>query len=582
MIRRIQEFLKFRWYALFSVVACASPGTLCADTLTASPGVAGGAPPQSGLQVLDWVLIGVYAASTIAIGWYVGRRQRSTVEYFVGGRSMNPLLIGVSLFATLLSTITYLAKPGEMIGKGPMMWTSLLALPIVYLIVGYWLLPLYMKHRVTSAYELLEMKLGLGMRLFAAVMFIVLRLFWMSLLIYLSAAAMIIMMGIDVSWIPLIVLATGFVAIIYTTIGGLRAVVVTDLLQTVLLFGGALLVIATVTFRMGGFGWFPTEWQANWDHQPLFSFDPRVRLTVFGSILSIATWYICTAGGDQTSVQRFMATRDAAAARRAFATQLIVATVVTSTLGFVGFALLGYFQANPELLPAGMSLKNNADKIFPYYIAFHLPVGVAGLVVSAMFAAAMSSVDSGVNSITAVVMTDFLDRFGWKPKTERGHAFAAKLMAFTIGVIVVVGSAFVGDVPGNITAVSTKTTGLLVTAIFGLFFYALILPFARPAGAWAGTIVGIVTAAAIAFSGPLVTLLDLQFGIPAETFGVSLKTVINTITGESRLLASDPISFQWIGPVALAANLATGTIVSWFMRGDSSIKTNVRAGPLSR
>jgi SSS family solute:Na+ symporter len=107
-------------------------------------------------------LIGLYAALTIVIGWYFGRKQRSADEYFVGSRNMNPLLIGVSLFATLLSTISYLGKPGEMLGKGPVIMASLCGLPFVYLIVGYGLLPLYMKQRVTSAYELLEVKLGLG------------------------------------------------------------------------------------------------------------------------------------------------------------------------------------------------------------------------------------------------------------------------------------------------------------------------------------------------------------------------------------------------------------------------------------
>jgi SSS family solute:Na+ symporter len=581
MRRRVQKLAKQVCYIVFTVTLGAVPGTLHADTLPAAPDAVVGAVRESGLQLFDWVLIGLYAALTIVIGWYFGRKQRSAVEYFVGSRNMNPLLIGVSLFATLLSTITYLGKPGEVLGKGPVIMASLFGFPLVYLIVGYGLLPFYMKQRVTSAYELLEVKLGLGIRILAACMFILLRLFWMSLLVYLSAVAMTVMLGVDVKWIPLIVLVTGFVAIVYTSIGGLRAVVVTDLVQTLLLFGGAVMVIATVTFKMSGFGWFPTEWHANWDSQPMYSFDPRVRMTVAGSILMIATWYICTSGGDQTSVQRFMATRDAVAARRAFAMQLIVAAVVTTILGLVGFALLGFFQANLELLPSGMNLKENADKVFPYFIAYQLPVGVSGLVVSAMFAAAMSSIDSGVNSITAVVTTDFLDRFGRRPKTERGHLLAAKFLAFTIGAVVVVGSSFIGHVPGNIMAVTYKTTNLLVGPIFGLFFYALILPFGRPAGAWVGTAVGIATAAVIAFSGPLVTLFDLQFGIPARTFGVELETTIDKFTGVSRLMAPDPVSFQWIGPISLVANLATGTLVSWIMRRRASAKSKVRGKPPS-
>ncbi|MBW3543436.1 MAG: hypothetical protein KY476_24550, partial [Planctomycetes bacterium] len=287
---------------------------------------------EGGLHAIDFAIIGLYAASTIALGWYFSRRQRSTEEYFVGSGRMNPFLIGVSLFATLLSTISYLSMPGEALGKGPVHMATLLALPIVFVIVGYGLLPVYMRQRVTSAYELLELKLGLGIRLLGAGMFVLMRLVWMSLLVYLAAKAMIVMLGVGEEYIPAIVVATGLVSVIYTSLGGLRAVVITDLVQSILLFGGALLVIATISFDFGGFGWFPTEWQANWDPQPLFSSDPKTRVTVVGSIFSFLVWHVCTAGGDQVSVQRFMSTADARAARRAFGTQLTVSVVVSVAL----------------------------------------------------------------------------------------------------------------------------------------------------------------------------------------------------------------------------------------------------------
>ena len=346
----------------------------------------------AGLQLIDWICIGLYACSTIVIGWYFGRNQRSTKEYFVGRGHMNPVLIGVSLFVTLLSTISYLSKPGEVLGKGPMLLTSLLAYPIVFYIVGYLLLPVYMKQRVTSAYELLESRLGLSARILGGLMFIMLRLVWMSLLVYLAARAMTVMMGVSEEWIPAVVLATGLVAVLYTSVGGLQAVVVTDLLQFLLLLAGAVLVIAMITVEMGGFGWFPTEWNSQWDVQPIISFDPRVRISVIGSMISMGTWLVCTAGGDQTSVQRFMATEDATAARRAYAIQLTASATVAIVLGLVGFALLGYFASNPERLPEHLDLYNDADDVFPWFIAHRLPIGVAGLVVSAMFAAAMSSI----------------------------------------------------------------------------------------------------------------------------------------------------------------------------------------------
>ncbi len=574
----------------------------------ASPNTTGTPLATGGLTGLDWVLIGLYALTTILLGWYFGRRRQSRQEYFVGSGQMNPLLIGVSLFATLLSTISYLSIPGEAAGKGPINMTAMLALPLVYLTVGYLLLPVYMRQKVTSAYELLEDRLGLGIRLLGASMFLLLRLVWMSLLIYVAAKAVTVMLGIDywilhygaadqwitgvsqkidwiiqfhegeiwISCVPVIVLFTGFVALIYTTLGGLRAVVITDFMQTALLFGGALLVIVHVTLDRGGLQWFPTTWEANWDTQPLFSWDPRVRITMVGTIVNAFVWYVATAGGDQTSVQRFMATRDARSARLALGSQMCVNVLVGVTLYIVGFALLGFFRDHPEHL-AGLDLKHDADDLFSRFIANHLGPGVSGLVVAAMFAAAMSSIDSGVNSITAVVSSDFLGRFGWQPRSERGQTRLSQGLAFGIGVTVVVGSAFMKFIEGNITEVTNKTVNLLTTPIFALFCFALFIRFSRPLGVLVGWICGTSVAAFIAFSSSSIIFLAGWFPSVPGFFGVELITIydpeigevlataiaeIDPETGISRLVQRAPISFQWVGLASLAVNLVTGSIAS--------------------
>lgn len=484
---------------------------------------------------VDWIIVVLYALSTIGLGWYFGRRQSDTSEYFVGSRNMNPILVGVSLFATLLSTITYLAIPGEVMGKGPIILSNYLAYPFVFLVVGFVILPVYMRQRVTSAYELLEERLGVSVRLLGVVMFLLLRLVWMSLLVYLTSKAIAVMIGMGEEMVPWIVVATGIFSIIYTSLGGLRAVVITDLMQTLLLYGGALLVIGTVTWKMGGFGWFPTDWQDGiWDVQPFFSFDPSVRVTMVGSFLSVFLWMVCTSAGDQVSIQRFMSTKDAKTARRATAMQLSVGLVVGLTLGLVGLALLGFFQANPELLPGEGTLKDQADQIFPHFIAFHLPPVVSGLVVAGLFAAAMSSIDSGVNSITAVVMTDFLDRFGRKPATEREHLRFARTLAVGIGTVVVVLSTTVKYIPGNFLEVTNKTVNLLTVPIALLFFFALYVPFANAKGVWVATAAGVSAAVLVAFSGVI-------FGTDPDT-------------------GLDPVSFQWISPVALVVGVGVGLV----------------------
>lgn len=504
---------------------------------------------QSGLGTLDWAIIFVYAAATIALGYYYSLRQKDVSEYFIGSGRMNPLLVGVSLFATLLSTISYLAVPGEVIGKGPAsIVIGVLAAPLGYLMVSRLLLGVYMRQKVTSAYELLEQRLGLGIRMLGASMFLLLRLIWMSLLVYIAASAMTVMMGVGEDWIPYIVLVAGFVSVIYTSLGGLGAVVITDFVQTLLLLGGALLVIILVTVSLDGFSWFPTVWQPTWDTQPVYSLDPRVRVTVVGSLLAILTWQLCTAGGDQVSIQRFMATGDARSARRAFLTKTLVGATVSLLLILVGFALLGYFTLRPDEMPAGLNLSSDGDKIFPRFVAFHLPPGVSGLVVAAMFAAAMSSIDSGVNSITAVVMTDFLGRFGHTPATARGQMRLARILAFSVGAVVVVGSSFMEHVPGNFIAVSTRTDNLLVSPLFALFFFALFVPFARPLGVLVGTVYGVSTAGLLAFSGSLYEAMQ----------GMSFFDV--------SIIQTTAISFQWILPLSLLVNLTAGTAACWLLQ----------------
>lgn len=490
--------------------------------------------PQSsgGLHALDWIVISAYLAAMLTLGWYFSRGSASRGDYFIAAaRPLHPALVGISLFATLLSTISYLGKPGEMINKGPVFLVGqILSVPLAYFVVGYGLIPRFMQHRVSSAYELLEVRLGLGIRLLGAAMFIALRLAWMGLLIYLSSVALAVIVGLDLAWVPAISAVTGLVAVIYTSMGGLRTVVITDVVQFALLFIGATITIVVISFDLEGISWLSTDWSPTWDRQPWFSVDPHVRVSVFGATLSMLVWRVATAGGDQTAIQRYMATQDTNAARRSYLVNSIATVIVTVLLAMLGLALLKFFSQFPEALGNGLTLAQDADRIFPYFISHYLPIGVSGLVVSAALAAAMSSVDSGVNSITAVVMSDFLQRFGWEPKTEAGALHFSKAMALAIGLAVIGASLFVQHVPGNFNEMTTKTSNLIVSPIFALFVLALWVPFATPLGAWLGCAYGIAAAVLISFWE---VFTDRQ-----------------------------AISFQWIGAGSLFTNLLVAVMVS--------------------
>lgn len=481
------------------------------------------------LLLLDWVVIIAYLLLMLGIGWVYSLRIKTTDDYLLGGRKMKSFGVGVSLFATMLSALTYLAFPGEMIKHGPVILWSLAALPFAYVVTGYYLIPYIMKLPVTSAYEILETQLGVGNRLFGSLIFLSIRFIWMALVIYLTAdKVIVVVMGWSPVTTPYVCAVLGLITVIYTSMGGLRAVVFTDVLQSFILLGGALLTIGIITVKLGSFGaWFPTEWAPTWDVQPFFSLDPNVRATVVGTIVMIFVWWVCTAGSDQMAIQRHLATRDATAARRAFLVTLIANAVIFVVLGCVGFALLGFFQAQTG---GAIDIKAEADNLFPRFIVSRLPVGVAGLIVAGLLAASMSSLSSGVNSACSVLVVDFAPHFRRNPLTDAERAKLAKRLAFVVGIVAVGLSTFMGKVPGNLFEVVQKTVNLFTTPLFGLFFMAMFVRWATPLGAAFGSIYGIVIAILVGF-WDVITLRDA-------------------------------LSFQWIMPVSLGANLAAGCAFS--------------------
>ena len=467
---------------------------------------------------LDWIygtVIGLYICLVLGIGWYHGRRQKSTDEYFVGNRAMSPSLIGISMFATLLSTITYLALPGEYVAKGPVYGFELLGIVAAYFVVGYWIIPVYMRRRVTSAYELIEDKLGLGFRLCAATIFLVIRLAWMSLLIYMASKAILAMLGLETTWLPAVVFTSGGVAILYASIGGMRAVVITDLLQSLLLFGGAALVVATITLDFGGFGWFPTSWQEHWDTQPLFSLDPNVRVTAFGTILGALLWWMCTSAGDQTAVQRFMATGSEKAARRSFLVNSIAGGAVAVMLALVGFSLMGYFQAHPEQLSGGRDvLFGRRRSVSPLH---RIPTSERDFRVCSWWRCSPRRCRASTRESTRSAP--------WSSPTSSaasesarsrpgGQMLVTRLLAIGIGLIVVLTSSFlIPHVPGNFVALANRITNLLISPLFLIFFMALFVPFSTRAGTLAAVVASMLTAVTVAYLGAAHRLVGRRAGV---------------------------------------------------------------------
>ena len=218
------------------------------------------------------------------------------------------------------------------------------------------------------------------------------------------------LLGIDPWWTPWLCVALGVVTAMYSSWGGIKAVVTTDAIQSITMLAGAVVTLAVITERMGGVAaWWPEEWPSHWQ-TPSWGFDPQPRVSFGILLLSTTLWYVCTNGSDQMSIQRFLSTRDASAARKTLAVAQVTDVVVSLLLGLTGVAILGFYQAHPPEFAAGQTVRTVGDQLFPKFIMTQMPAGLSGLVLAAILSAALSSLSSGVNSACAVLDRDFLSR----------------------------------------------------------------------------------------------------------------------------------------------------------------------------
>ena len=532
------------------------------------------------LTIWDYLVVIAYGVGMLAIGWACSRTQDSTEEYFLGGRGMHWLLIGLSTMATLVSTITYLTTPGELIKNGFGYLWSQAAVFIAFFPIGFIIIPRIMAHRIVSGYQLLEAQFGMGIRRAAAVLFVLTRLAWSGLVIYTCSVALAAMTGWRIEYI---LVGVGVVTTAYTSAGGIRAVIWTDTSQAVILILGAVIVVVYAMFKAQSFtGWLPDlsvpEARAflHWPQVPAYPTsitrvvaDQSQRITVIGIIVYYVTWWIATASSDQMAIQRYLSTKNAAVARKSFLTNAFANVFLGAVLAGCGLALLGFFMVNLDVLPALNILKPDvkpdelqhwmslgvtakqyytlthaADKVFPWFIAHILPPGVSGLLLAALFAAAMSSISSGISSISTVLMVDFEHVFarGLGPDAQVRRA---KLMGVFIGAVAIGISFLQKMIQGNFMEVAQKINGFFIAPLAALFIMAFFMKRCNRQGAWVSIVVGFLVAAFISYYTEITTWYHTSYLHRADYEPVYM-------------------SFTFILPVALAASLLSAYIVSLF------------------
>lgn len=466
--------------------------------------------PRAGLEWVDLIGVGIYLLVTGAIVIWSSRRQSTTEDYFLGGRRMPWMAVGLSLLATLMSSISYMGVPGEMISNGIAMFWQYLSLPFSMFIVLMIWVPFFMHLKLTSAYEYLELRFNKRARWLGSLLFLLLRLGWMSMVMYVGALSMTHMTA---SLVPVelvdplsaafqadggethllrdtllywVIAAIGVSATVYACLGGFRAAIWNDVLQSLMLLVGVLVTLGYV-FLTTGTG--PSDWwriasqqAASHTSPKWFSLDPTVRMTVFTAVLLSFFWTICTHGSDQVVLQRYFSTRSLKAARRSYLVNALADLTIGMLLGLCGLALLSFYLQYPNYLPAGIlttedgeTVVKNGDQVLPYFFAHQLPAGIGGVVLAVLLCDAMQTLVSGVNSISAVFANDV---FGvHRPGQWFSSLTQAKMLTVLIGLIVTgigVGVAFLARNSGrNIIDMMAPAFNMFLGPLAALFLIGM-------------------------------------------------------------------------------------------------------------
>ncbi|MFV0268440.1 MAG: sodium:solute symporter family transporter, partial [Draconibacterium sp.] len=449
------------------------------------------------LGTLDVIVIGLYFMVLSWMGYFFSKRQKDTNDYFKGGGRIPWWAAGLSIFGTALSAITFMAIPAKTFATDWSYFTLNMTIFLVAPVIILLFIPFFRKLNVTTAYEYLENRFNLTIRLIGSLSFIIYQIGRMGVVLFLPSIALNVVTGIDIF---LCITLMGVVALAYTMLGGIEAVIWTDVMQVIVLLGGAILSLVLIVTKIDG-GLTSIVDIAAHNHKfnvldLSFSLkQPTVWVMLLGGIFANITTY----GTDQTMVQRYLTTKTQKEANQSVWTNAILTIPATIIFFFVGTALFVFYKAFPtELNP---TFQNN-DAIFPWYIASQLPAGISGLLIAGIFAAAMSSLSSSMNSAATAYSTDIHFRFGWSKNTN--PLKLARIATFAVGVSGTLFAFMMATM--NIQSLwdeFQKVLGLIIGSLGGVFLLGILSKKANSKGVLIGIIISIITQIFVATFQPI-------------------------------------------------------------------------------
>ena len=424
---------------------------------------------ESSMNSLDWFIIIVYLGAMVGLSVYLGRGQTNEEDYFVGGRKLSWWAVGLSTMATQTSAISFISIPAFVALKegGGLTWLQYeLAVPLAIIIVMVFLIPFFRKLELISVYEYLEWRFGSSVRYLVSGIFLISRGLATGVGVYASGIVLAVCLGIP-RWLTILII--GVVTVIYDTIGGITAVVYSDVIQMVVLISGIVICIVYAADIAGGLG---DVW-SSFPAARRLAIDPSTGLKgagasvpfwafLFGGIFLYSSYY----GTDQSQVQRELSAASTAETKKSLLLNGFARFPLTVLYVLLGMVMLAVYQKSPELIERVPY--NKPDYLVPQFILLYLPQGVRALIFASLLSAAMSSLDSALNSLSASTVHDFIAP---RLKNKDNLLLVSKLTTVSWGILIT-GFAFL---VGNISETVIESINKIGSAFFGPILAAFIV-----------------------------------------------------------------------------------------------------------
>ncbi|CAM4768382.1 unnamed protein product [Rotaria magnacalcarata] len=529
------------------------------------------------LSAVDYVILVVLLLASAVIGaifGFVKSKKSSAKEFLLADGGMGVIPTALSIMVSFLSAITLLGTPSEVYLFGTMYCYQAISWTIASTITALVFMPKFREMNYTSAYEYLEKRFDRRVRMCASIAFSIFMLIYMAIVLYAPALALSATTGLNI-WLS--VVSIGVICTFYSSVGGMKAVIWTDVLQALVILVGLLAAIIQGLIVLGGFGpTFSKAWKGGRIEFNSISPDPRTRHTIWSLLIGGSMNSLSTYGFNQTQVQRYMCVRTTRGAKQALFINAAGAAIVIILSTFIGIILFAYFADCDPLTTKQVS---DVDQIFPFFVMQVLSdkQGLPGVFLACIFSGSLSTISSGLNSLAAVIIEDVYKGLMGKKLTDQRQGFISKIFSVVLGAVVIL-LTYVVSYLGSILNAALSLFGVLSGPIMGVFFLGFFFPQANRHGGFYGFLASLFLQLWI-FLGAQVTRSQMKdVRLPLYTNNCSFP--FNSTTVAPSTIKRDPlidlysVSYMWYTPIAVATVLVVGLIVSYLTHPLKPHETN--------